>query len=106
MGLPELEQKVLNNVFFDTCVYHQAGIDLLLKVIPTKNLLFASETVGAVRGIDPRSGHFYDDTKRYIEASTEVDAPGRQAIYADNALGIYKRLGPRLRAMPSATTII
>ncbi|MFZ9178407.1 MAG: amidohydrolase family protein, partial [Limnohabitans sp.] len=31
MGLPPLEDKVLSNVFFDTCVYHQAGIDLLLK---------------------------------------------------------------------------
>jgi len=29
-------------VYFDTCVYHQAGIDLMLKVLPTKNVLFAS----------------------------------------------------------------
>src|SRR3954451_20146624 len=43
--LPEL----LRNVFFDTCVYHQAGIDLLTKVVPVENILFASEMVGAVR---------------------------------------------------------
>ena len=67
---PPLEEMMKNNVFFDTCVYHQPGIDLLLKVVPLDNILFGSEMVGAVRGIDPRSGHYYDDTKRYIEASS------------------------------------
>ena len=39
------------------------------KVIPVDNILFASEMIGAVRGIDPETGFPYDDTKRYIEAS-------------------------------------
>jgi hypothetical protein len=68
------EEHLLNNIFFDTCVYHQPGIDLLTTVIPVKNVLFASEMIGAVRGIDPETGHYYDDTKRYIEAST-ISAP-------------------------------
>ncbi|MBI2226607.1 MAG: amidohydrolase [Betaproteobacteria bacterium] len=34
MGKPPLKELLLNNVFFDTCVYHQPGIELLLKVIP------------------------------------------------------------------------
>jgi 4-oxalmesaconate hydratase len=48
------QEHLLNNIFFDTCVYHQPGIDLLTKVIPVDNILFASEMIGAVRGIDPR----------------------------------------------------
>ena len=75
---PLLKDHLLNNIFFDTCVYHQPGIDLLTKVIPVDNILFASEMIGAVRGIDPETGHYYDDTKRYIEASTHPDAE-RQA---------------------------
>ena len=43
-----------SNIFFDTCVYHQPGIDLLTKVVPVDNILFASEMVGAVKGIDPQ----------------------------------------------------
>ena len=39
-----------SNIFFDTCVYHQPGIDLLSKVVPVDNILFASEMVGAVQG--------------------------------------------------------
>ena len=58
-----------DNIFFDTCVYHQAGIDCLLEVIPADNILFASEMVGAVRGVDPETGHYFDDTRRYIDAA-------------------------------------
>src|SRR5262249_39450600 len=68
MGRPPLAEHLLNNVFFDTCVYHQPGIELLLKVVPVDNILFGSEMVGAVRGIDPQTGHHFDDTKRYIDA--------------------------------------
>ena len=53
LKLPSLSELVMKNVFFDTCVYHQPGIDLLVDVIPIENILFASEMVGAVRGIDP-----------------------------------------------------
>ena len=53
MKRPPLKELLLNNVFFDTCVYHQPGIDLLFKVVPLDNILFGSEMVGAVRGIDP-----------------------------------------------------
>ena len=69
MGRPPLDELLLGNVFFDTCVYHQAGIDCLLAVIPADNVLFASEMVGAVRGIDPETGHHYDDTRRYLDAA-------------------------------------
>ncbi|MDO6749906.1 amidohydrolase family protein, partial [Gilvimarinus sp. 1_MG-2023] len=77
----ELEERELNNVYFDTCVYHQRGIDLLLDVIPTKNILFASEMIGAVRGIDPDTGHFFDDTKRYIDGNTALSAAQKADIF-------------------------
>jgi 4-oxalmesaconate hydratase len=88
---PPLTEHLLNNVFFDTCVYHQAGIDLLLKVIPADNILFASEMVGAVRGIDPTTGHYYDDTKRYLDAATLSEADKRK-IFEGNARRVYRRM--------------
>ena len=89
---PSLEELVLGNVYFDTCVYHQPGIDLLLDVIPAENILFASELLGAVRGVDPRTGHNYDDTKRYIDASTNASAGEKAMIFAANARRVYSRL--------------
>lgn len=92
---PSLTEHVLGNVFFDTCVYHQPGIELLTKVIPTENILFASEMIGAVRGIDPDTGHHFDDTRRYIEA-TPLTATQKQQIYSDNARRVYPRLARAL----------
>jgi 4-oxalmesaconate hydratase len=97
MKRPPLSELVMNNVFFDTCVYHQAGIDLLLKVIPNKNILFGSEMVGAVRGIDPESGFNYDDTKRYIEAA-DITPTERKAIFEGNAMTVFPRLKKQLQA--------
>ena len=88
---PPLEEMMKNNVFFDTCVYHQPGIDLLLKVVPLDNVLFGSEMVGAVRGIDPRSGQYYDDTKRYIEGSS-LSAQDKTKIFEGNARRVFPRL--------------
>ncbi len=91
MKRPPLEEMMKNNVFFDTCVYHQPGIDLLLKVVPLDNILFGSEMVGAVRGIDPRTGHYYDDTKRYIESSS-LSAEDKKKLFEGNARRVFPRL--------------
>ena len=95
---PHLAGHVMRNVFFDTCVYHQPGIDLLAKVIPIDNILFGSEMVGAVRGIDPETGHYFDDTKRYIDALPVSDAD-RRRIFELNARRVFPRLDERLKAM-------
>ncbi len=97
MKRPPLKELLLNNVYFDTCVYHQPGIDLLLKVVPADNILFASEMVGAVRGIDPETGHYYDDTKRYIEAAN-LSAADKAKIYSGNARKVFPRLKVPARA--------
>jgi 4-oxalmesaconate hydratase len=91
MGKPPLDELLLGNVFFDTCVYHQAGIDCLLAVIPPDNVLFASEMIGAVRGIDPETGHHFDDTRRYLDAAGLGEAE-RTKIFETNARRVYPRL--------------
>jgi 4-oxalmesaconate hydratase len=92
MGKPPLDELLLDNVFFDTCVYHQPGIDLMTKVIPTKNILFASEMVGAVRGIDPETGFPFDDTKRYIDNAPELTDAQKTEIFEGNVRKVFSRL--------------
>lgn len=96
LGQPELAGHVMNNVYFDTCVYHQPGVNLLAKVIETRNILFGSEMVGAVRGIDPETGHYFDDTKRYVDALDLTDEQ-RHQIYEGNARRVYPRLDAQLK---------
>ena len=95
MGRPPLKEHLLKNVFFDTCVYHRPGIELLLKVIPADNILFASEMVGAVRGIDPETGQYYDDTKRYLDAVEGLSAADREKIFHGNVRKVYPRFAAR-----------
>ncbi len=97
LGRPPLEDLMRGNIFFDTCVYHRPGIALLLDVVPHDNILFGSEMVGAVRGIDPRTGHYYDDTKRYLDA-LDLDEATRRKIFETNALRVYPRLRSKIAA--------
>jgi 4-oxalmesaconate hydratase len=94
---PPLVEHVMKNVYFDTCVYHQPGIDLLFRVIDVENILFGSEMVGAVRGIDPETGNYFDDTKRYIDALTISDDDKRK-VFELNARRVYPRLDATLKA--------
>ena len=94
---PALSEYLMKNVFFDTCVYHQPGINLLFEVIDVDNVLFASEMVGAVRGIDPQTGYYFDDTKRYVDA-LDLDDDDRKKVFELNARRVYPRLDTHLKA--------
>jgi 4-oxalmesaconate hydratase len=101
MSLEMMERPLeglLDNVFFDTCVYHQPGVELLTKVIPADNVLFGSEMIGAVRGKDPATGQYFDDTKRYVDGIASLSAEDRYKIYEGNARRVYPGLDKRLKA--------
>jgi len=103
MGRPLLTE-LMKNVFFDTCVYHLPGIELLLKVVPIDSILFASEMVGAVKGIDPETGNYYDDTKRYLDA-LPLTADQRYKLFEGNALRVYPRLKKQLARQGAVKTV-
>jgi 4-oxalmesaconate hydratase len=105
MKRPPLTELIRDNVFFDTCVYHYPGIELLLKVVPVDNIVFGSEMVGAVRGIDPETGHYYDDTKRYVDQMASLNAGVKKKIFELNARKVYPRIAQaigRATAAPQA----
>ena len=94
---PLLDTHVMKNVFFDTCVYHQAGIDCLFRVIDVENILFASEMFGAVKGIDPETGHHFDDTKKYID-NLDIPDADKARVFSTNARRVYPRLNKALES--------
>jgi 4-oxalmesaconate hydratase len=98
---PPLAEHVMHNVYFDTCVYHQPGIDLLFEVIDRSNILFGSEMLGAVRGIDPETGNYFDDTKRFVDA-LGLASDQLSEVYEGNARRIYPRLDATLKSRARA----
>ena len=95
MGRGELNDFLMGNIFFDTCVYHQPGMELLINVVGADSVLFASEMVGAVRGIDPNTGRNFDDTKVYLDAMSLTDEQ-RHKLFEGNARKVYPRLSQAL----------
>ena len=55
-------------------------------------MLFASEMIGAVRGVDPETGHRFDDTKYLLDSISSLSDADRRAIYGGNALRVFGRL--------------
>ncbi|WP_201840517.1 amidohydrolase family protein [Microvirga zambiensis] len=94
---PPVSEHLMNNLYFDTCVYHQAGIDTLFRVVEKKNILFGSELLGAVKAVDPDTGHQFDDTKRYID-ELGLSEDDRHAVFEANARRVYPLLDKRLKA--------
>src|SRR5438445_2208383 len=90
-------EPLLNNVFFDTCVYHERGIRFLTDVIPIDNILFGSEMIGAVKGRDPNTGEYFDDTKRYLDACSHLSTEERHKIFEANTRRVYPRLDTLLK---------
>ena len=99
---PPLREHLMNNVYFDSCVYHYPGMEFIIKVVGADNVIFASEMIGAVQGIDPESGHYYDDTKRYVDAVKDLSAEDRTKIFEGNARKVYPRLAKKLSAIKAA----
>jgi 4-oxalmesaconate hydratase len=52
--------------------------------------------LGAVKGIDPETGHHFDDTRRYVDQLKHLSDAERYKIYEGNARRVYPRLETRL----------
>lgn len=103
-GRGELRDIVGDNIFFDTCVYWRRGMQLLLDTVPASNILFASEMIGAVRGIDPDTGRRFDDTRALLDSLEGPSETELAAIAAGNALRVFPRLAAALEQRGLSTT--
>ena len=48
--------------------------------------------LGAVTGVDPETGHNFDDTRRYVDAAPGLSDADRKMILEDNTRLVFSRL--------------
>ena len=69
-------EEFVKRLYFDTTVYSQDAMEMLIKVVGVDNILFASEMLGGVTTIDPTTGRFFDDNKPCLDAIALADRRG------------------------------
>lgn len=61
------------------------------RLMPPLFAMMFVNSISAVQCSDPETGHYYDDTRRYIDAIEWLSAADCQRIYEDNARVAYPR---------------
>jgi 4-oxalmesaconate hydratase len=82
----------VKRMYFDTTVYNQDAMDLLIKVVGVDNIIFASEMLGGVNTTDPATGKSFDDNRRFIDAIAWLTDEDRRKIFEGNARKVYPRM--------------
>ena len=96
LNRPPLDETMRNNVSFDTCVYHQPGIDLLVKLVPAEQHSLRLRDAGRVKGNHPTTGSPYDDTRRYID-EVVAQRRGQTEDLRGQRVKVFARLKSKLR---------
>jgi 4-oxalmesaconate hydratase len=89
-------EEFIRRLYFDTTVYSQEAMELLLKIAGVDNVMFASEMLGGVTTIDPVSGRWFDDNKPCLDAVSWLTGEDRLKLFEGNVQKAYPRLGPIL----------
>jgi predicted TIM-barrel fold metal-dependent hydrolase len=79
----------LRNLYYDTVLYTQDAIELLVKTVGADRCLFGSECPGTGSVIDPKTDRPLDDVGSYIEAIEFLKPSEKQLIFEDNARRLF-----------------
>jgi 4-oxalmesaconate hydratase len=88
--------EFITRLYFDTTVYNQDAMHLLVKVAGVDNVMFASEMLGGVTTKDPLTGRMFDDNRPCLDALDWLTEDDRRKIYETNVRRVYPRLNAAL----------
>jgi 4-oxalmesaconate hydratase len=97
-------EEFIKRLYFDTTVYNQEAMNLLVKVAGVGNVMFASEMLGGVTTKDPLTGRMFDDNKPCLDALDWLTDADRQKIFEGNVRKAYPRLDAALVKRPAAVS--
>ena len=84
--------EFIRRLYFDTTVYNEAAMRMLVDVVGVDHVMFASEMLGGVNAINPQTGRMFDDNKPYLDAIEWLSGDEKRKIFEDNVRKAYPRL--------------
>ena len=80
----------LRRLHYDTCLYTQDSIELLLRAVGVDRCLFGSEKPGTGSIVDPETGRWIDDIHLLIEDIDWLGDAEREQLFETNARTLFK----------------
>ena len=79
----------LRKLYYDTVLYTEDALRLLIKTVGADRCLFGTECPGTGSSVDPATGRSMDNVKPMIENIETVSAADKQKIFCDNAKAVF-----------------
>lgn len=79
----------MRNLYFDTVLYTEEALRLLIKTVGADRCLFGSECPGVGSTIDPSTGRQRDDVRPVIESFDWLSREDKQLIFEGNARKVF-----------------
>lgn len=85
--------KTMRNLHYDTVLYSEEALRLLIKTVGADRCLFGAECPGVGSAVEPKTGKTLDDIAPIIQSFDWLSAAEKKLIFEDNARRLFK-LGP------------
>jgi predicted TIM-barrel fold metal-dependent hydrolase len=79
----------MRNIYFDTVLYSEEALRLLIKTVGADRCLFGSECPGVGSTVDTSTGRTRDDIRPVIAGFDWLSAADKQLIFEDNARKVF-----------------
>ena len=80
----------LRKLYYDTVLYTEDALRLLIKTVGVDRCLFGTECPGVGSSVDPATSRSMDNVKPMIENIEWLSAADRKKIFEDNATAVFK----------------
>jgi predicted TIM-barrel fold metal-dependent hydrolase len=85
----KLFSEMMRNLYYDTVLYTEAALRMLIETVGADRCLFGAECPGVGSARNPATGRTYDDIMPILHDATWLSAGDKQAILQDNAAKMF-----------------
>ena len=79
----------MRKLYYDTVLYTEDALRLLIKTVGVDRCLFGTECPGVGSSVDPATGRSMDNVKPMIENIEWLNTADRKKIFEDNARAVF-----------------